>query len=349
MDPQDVVDEQATPLMMACKMGHERLVQILMTKKAKVNAVTSAGTTPLYLATQHNKLSIMRLLLDNNANPSLSLYSNGAFPLLMAVMQNNKQAVKLLLDHGAIVNQRTTDDQKTALHMAAFLGEEDIVRLLIQYHADLEAQTLDGFTPQSIAITKNHTRIAAYLQEVLANGQHIALPVKIDETPDKKEAFLLLSRQIIDAPREHKAQLYYERGNLLVKVSTVLEYQAAEKDYNMAIGIDASLDKCYKARGDLYYNIVINTADSLSNSQIRIFCEKASTDYTTAIQLNSNYNTELSTKQRELTSLLKREASAEFDTTDDEAFREDQSQPSESPTPDDTSTYAGSFVSLDRG
>ncbi|HTH77701.1 MAG TPA: ankyrin repeat domain-containing protein [Ramlibacter sp.] len=90
-------DHDETPLMMACLRGQADIARKLIARGADVN---KAGWTPLHYAATSGNVTIIRMLLDENAYIDADS-PNGSTPLMMAAMYGTPESVKLLLDSGA--------------------------------------------------------------------------------------------------------------------------------------------------------------------------------------------------------------------------------------------------------
>lgn len=97
----NVVSEQGeTPLMMAALKGHLALARRLIDRKAEVN---KTGWTPLHYAATHagaDSPAMVRLLLEHHAYIDAES-PNRTTPLMMAAHYGNPGVVKLLLEEGA--------------------------------------------------------------------------------------------------------------------------------------------------------------------------------------------------------------------------------------------------------
>jgi len=123
--------------------------------------IRQPGATPFFLAAASLDVSLMRLLLDHGADPTLST-AEGATPLMAAAgmgrmedlteaeQQRALEAARLALEKGNDVNA-ANQDGRTALAAAAFVGATGVIQLLAEHGADLEAKDRYGQTALSIA------------------------------------------------------------------------------------------------------------------------------------------------------------------------------------------------------
>ncbi len=131
----DVVNTQApggnkTPLHIAVEKNYEKMVEILITAKAKVNVVTQNGITPLHVAAQiGNKKIIARLI---QAGAPINASSNvGCTPLHEAAAAGHKDATRLLLESKADPTIKDTRFHLTAANLAHENGHQTIRDILI--------------------------------------------------------------------------------------------------------------------------------------------------------------------------------------------------------------------------
>ena len=102
--PKLQVDAQNAPgesaLMLAAIKGHTDIVKTLLARDAEVN---KTGWTPLHYAAsgvQSQQTTIVALLLEQHAYIDAAS-PNGSTPLMMAAQYGTREVVKLLLDEGA--------------------------------------------------------------------------------------------------------------------------------------------------------------------------------------------------------------------------------------------------------
>jgi ankyrin repeat protein len=151
-------------------MDHLEFIKLLLAHGADVNARMNSstetrtvfthqwlfeeGATPYLRAAQSGDITLLRLLLEHGADPSISTYT-GVTPLMVAAgigwvegvtyewsEEQTLQTVKLLLELGADVNARESEDGRVALMGAAHKGRNDVVQLLVDHGADLAARDI---------------------------------------------------------------------------------------------------------------------------------------------------------------------------------------------------------------
>ena len=133
-----------------------------------------AGVTPFILAAASGDVAIMKMLLDKDADPtltskpqtghSISMTNDGVTALMAAAgvgrgsqyvltaaeEEKNLEAVKFLVERGADVNAADSEGW-TALHGAAFTAGDEMIEYLVSKGARLDAEDVYGETPLSIA------------------------------------------------------------------------------------------------------------------------------------------------------------------------------------------------------
>jgi uncharacterized protein len=157
------------------------IVQVLLARGANVNlALTAnlpgrsgmdsgdttlhAGTTPLMRAARAGDTAVIRLLLENGADPKLTTKDgNTALMFAAGVGYRDKNtrgsesdalaAVRIFVDAGLdLVGMNTRGE--TALHGAADRGADTIVQFLVDRGAELNVKSKQGFTPLDVALGK---------------------------------------------------------------------------------------------------------------------------------------------------------------------------------------------------
>ncbi|CAE7614479.1 ANK1 [Symbiodinium sp. CCMP2592] len=109
----------------------------------------STGKRPQHVEAERGLVSVLRLLLDNRADPNVK-DSDGNTPLHYAALEGRSEVIRLLLANRAEPNVKNIHETMP-LHLAARRGVEDAVRLLLQKKADLNVQDSVGMTPLNMA------------------------------------------------------------------------------------------------------------------------------------------------------------------------------------------------------
>lgn len=155
-----------SPLHWAATNGYTELARCLLSeehrKTAAIDATQNRGKTALHLASEHNRVEIVDILLAHGAKPDPR--SDGQWtPLINAAEKGHATVVAKLLGGGANVNAYLSN-RMTALHWACFNGHEEVVALLLQ-SPDIKFSRKDQFerTPMLCAAERRHNGIVRML------------------------------------------------------------------------------------------------------------------------------------------------------------------------------------------
>ena len=137
----------ATLLHVAATRGDERVVDLLLRHKAKIDVKDGALGTPLHwAASPDGSAKMVRLLLARKASPT-SQDENGGIPLHIAALSKQVESAKALLERKAKVSA-TNKFGYTPLHCASIGGSATLVQILIKdYGANPNAKDKHGNTP----------------------------------------------------------------------------------------------------------------------------------------------------------------------------------------------------------
>uniref|UniRef100_A0A2N9HY79 Reverse transcriptase Ty1/copia-type domain-containing protein n=1 Tax=Fagus sylvatica TaxID=28930 RepID=A0A2N9HY79_FAGSY len=127
--------------------GIEELLRLLISKGAKVDAISNCGT-PLHNAAAFGKKDSVRILLENGANPNETSRDH-ASPLVVAIHVRSYECTYLLIKADA--NPSISSCGVTPLGSAASEGLIDIIRCLLCAKADSNVTNFYGLTPIEIA------------------------------------------------------------------------------------------------------------------------------------------------------------------------------------------------------
>ena len=135
-------------------------------KDGQRSRLNRLGATAFFLAAKNTDVEAMRVLIEAGADPLIPS-ADGTTPLMVAAGiaifipgedggslpgQEDEvlEAVRMCVELGTDVNA-TNFRNETALHGAAFRGVNRIVEYLVEQGADLDARTVEGWTPLAIA------------------------------------------------------------------------------------------------------------------------------------------------------------------------------------------------------
>jgi ankyrin repeat protein len=95
-----------TPLLIACRQGHEEVVRLLVERGADKYKADNCGLTPLHQACFKGHLEVVRVMLDHGTNRD-TITNRGLSPLHVSCWKGHPEIIKLLLQRGATAIQVT--------------------------------------------------------------------------------------------------------------------------------------------------------------------------------------------------------------------------------------------------
>ena len=166
------------PLMVAAGTGSLEAMNMLIDRRADVNAKNAYGSTALMWSVTDPKK--VRLLLDHGADVNVSSRS-GRTALIVASFANpSAEVVRMLLARGANVGVMDRISV-TALNAATFGNDTATVRLLLDAPADINtADTFIGLTP---LINASGNRNLEAVKLLLAKGANVNAVSKTEGLP----------------------------------------------------------------------------------------------------------------------------------------------------------------------
>ena len=156
----------------AAERGHVRVMDILRTKGARIDARDKEGCTPLGRAVSYGCKEATSYLLDHGADANAA-DECGWTPLMSAAQKKDLHVVDVLIRRGADPNLQTNrlaeEEGQTALHTSASDGFYDIVRRLLDGGADLNLVDKRRMSPLFFAAQEGHLKIVRLLVNKGAN------------------------------------------------------------------------------------------------------------------------------------------------------------------------------------
>ena len=181
----------------ACSLGHDTMVRILLCNGASLDVADDEGRTPLFLAIYSGSVNTVKLMLDKGASTDVR-DDDGLTPLTYAAWINSGQMVRTLLPKtqdtylsGLATTNLEADEEcmpelmfniifreasspdisswqgRTALHWAAKHGWDKIVQKLLEKGASTDIRDGNGYTALMSAATEGHEEVVRIL---LAHG-----------------------------------------------------------------------------------------------------------------------------------------------------------------------------------
>ncbi|XP_003224416.1 ankyrin repeat domain-containing protein 22 isoform X1 [Anolis carolinensis] len=148
-----------TPLICACKQGHNRIVSYLLKMNADVNIRNKKQRTCLHYAVK-KRFGFIDYLLIIILMPVMLI----GYLLMVSRSKQNENLIKLLLRAGVDVNA-IDDSGKTALHYACEMKNQSIIPLLVEAGTDLSIKDKEEETPLDIARRLKFTNIESILKK----------------------------------------------------------------------------------------------------------------------------------------------------------------------------------------
>ncbi|GKA76614.1 ankyrin repeat family protein, partial [Tanacetum coccineum] len=152
-------DNLETPLHEACRMGHEKVVRLLMEKNQWVaSKLNYENQSALFLACSYGHLNIVNFLLDH-MSWLLNIIDDAACLHIAASKGRPDIAEKLLAKCPDLANRKDINGS-LALHFACERGQFDISEMLLEMDPHQALQfDFNGYTPLHLAAINGNLAI----------------------------------------------------------------------------------------------------------------------------------------------------------------------------------------------
>jgi len=147
-----------------CEHGHRDLAETLIQKGANVNS-EAWGDAPAFVAVSYHRPDVLKLLLDNGANPNAR--NEWGWTLLHHTVDpvcRSLEMTRMLLDKGANPNAKIPQDNSTPFNWAVYYGLNEMIELFLAKGADLNTKDNDGHTPLQHARDGGHPETVELLR-----------------------------------------------------------------------------------------------------------------------------------------------------------------------------------------
>jgi len=162
-DPNSTSPDGQVALYLALRDGSPQVAEVLLAStRLNVDAINSAGETPLMMAALRGELAWVKRLVERGAQINRS----GWTPLHYAASGPEPEVVAYLLDRGAAIDAQAANGS-TALMMAARYGALDATPLLLKRGANPSLRNAAGLSAADFARGADREALAARLDALI--------------------------------------------------------------------------------------------------------------------------------------------------------------------------------------
>lgn len=163
-----ITNDEDTPLIIASKRGHEKIVEYLLKHnetefKVDVNSCDIYGETSLMLAAKLGYTKVVVHIINREADDRLK-NNDDKTALYMAAERKQDIVLKQLLEFSTVtVNEPRACDGMTPLMVSSKNGHISTVEILLTYGADVNQCNRDGQNAFLLALEELHIELVFYL------------------------------------------------------------------------------------------------------------------------------------------------------------------------------------------
>lgn len=143
----------------------ENIKQIVESKSQSINAKDRKGQTPLHIICMNSEcdIELVKFLIDNGASFTARDWS-GRSPFLYACEHNRRSIVKLMVEmNKETIQMRNSETYDVPMHVAARFGHIWLVGFLLSKNAALRPRNKNGKLPIDLAADGRFDRIVCFL------------------------------------------------------------------------------------------------------------------------------------------------------------------------------------------
>jgi ankyrin repeat protein len=155
------------PIHIAATYGSDNVLQWMLETGISVNITNAVGCTPLLNIARSGNLMMAKVLLEKGADVNVKVTGEDSRTCLHAAcLCGNVEMVRLLLENEADPDASTSTNMRTPLHWAAQKGHLEIMKILVKFGANISARDKFGLTPRYLAAQKCHDKVVEFLTVV---------------------------------------------------------------------------------------------------------------------------------------------------------------------------------------
>ncbi|XP_072376743.1 protein fem-1 homolog B [Diabrotica undecimpunctata] len=204
----DDAGQRCTPLMIAAKKGHDKVVRSLLTNYepnlekegiVRFDGYVIDGATALWCAAFAGHLSICKYLIKAGSDVNHGTKTDST-PLRAACFDGRLDIVQYLVHHKADIN-KANKYNNTCLMIASFKGHLEVVKYLLENGANPNERALCGGTALHFAAESDHVKVVKELLKydaIFSTNEAGLTPIKsaAEKTKEKVVEFLISREDI---------------------------------------------------------------------------------------------------------------------------------------------------------
>ena len=157
--------DRATALHVCAEFANVEMIHAIATSRGKVEAANISGDTPVIVAVRRGHAEMVRVLAELGACVKTAT-KTGATPVFIAAHQGHVEIVRVLAELGACV-KTAANRGHTPVFIAAHNGHVETVRVLAELGACVKTPDKDGRTPLFAAAHNGHAKVIRLLVQEL--------------------------------------------------------------------------------------------------------------------------------------------------------------------------------------
>jgi ankyrin repeat protein len=212
-----------------------KIVNMILNSKPNINMITKTGETALHIACTYENYLMIHTLLENGANPNIVEYEHELTPLMYAISFNRIDIVKLLLQYEADPN---IQDQygSSSLHHCLYETRWDIFEYIIANTKKIKYNVVNIEGKSILHIILEHNKLSTekklYYVNMILLQSNLNIQDKFGVTPLFQIVKNNLWKDLIEKLRIKKLNIYKQTR----AKETILSY-IASKDKKIFINM----------------------------------------------------------------------------------------------------------------